>query len=350
MSENTPKNTENEEVDLGQLFNAIGKLFSRLVDFIANIFKGIFSILIYLIKPFVVNFKLVILVLIVAAALGFIYEKFEEPTYYSEMIVKPYFDSKYQLSNNVDYFNDLIEAENVQTLSDIFSIDSIEVKSLKKFELVQGPESPNDLFNEYNEYLKTIDTSLVEELPYEQYVKNRNFFAGKVYTIKAWSLNKNVFPKLELGFQKTFINDLSEKVKARRDTVSDIRIQSLEQELIRLDTIQQRYLEVLKNESERSKLSLDFGTTLPVQEATTATREYELFLEEQNIRRALRNLKASLAEENTFYDILSHFDSSGSKDKSFEKNFMYLFPIIAIFGLLIAFFGANVFTFIKNYE
>jgi hypothetical protein len=42
MSTNTPNNAENEEVDLGQLFNAIGKLFSRLFEFIGNIIKGIF--------------------------------------------------------------------------------------------------------------------------------------------------------------------------------------------------------------------------------------------------------------------------------------------------------------------
>ena len=40
MSENLPKNSQNEEVDLGQLFNAIGRLFEKIFSFIGRIFKS----------------------------------------------------------------------------------------------------------------------------------------------------------------------------------------------------------------------------------------------------------------------------------------------------------------------
>jgi hypothetical protein len=350
MSEKLPQNNQNEEVDLGQLFNAIGKLFNRLFEFIGKILKGIFSAIIYLIKPFVVNFKLVLVVVLGAAILGFVYEKLEKPIYTSDMIVKPYFDSKYQLSNNIDYFNELINSERLDVLADIFEIDTVEAKSLKRFDLKQGPESPNKLFQEYDEYIQSVDTSLVDSLTYEQYVENRDLFSGDVYTIIAKSYRKDIFPKLEPGLRKTFINELSEKIKARRDTISDIEIQSLEQQLKRLDTIQKTYLEVLRNESERSKLSIDFGSSLPLQESKTETKEYEVLLKELEIRQALKNLKTTLAEESTYYDVLSNFDGIGSKEVTFKQNFTLLLPVLALVGLFFAFFGIKVFNFIKNYD
>ena len=47
MSKETlPQQPNNEEVDLGQLFDAIGKLFERLYNFIVSIFEFIFRIII----------------------------------------------------------------------------------------------------------------------------------------------------------------------------------------------------------------------------------------------------------------------------------------------------------------
>ena len=75
MSEKLPKQSENEEVDLGQLFNAIGRLFEKLFSFIGSIFKGVFSIIVYALKPFVKNFKLVAIVLLASGLIGFAIDK-----------------------------------------------------------------------------------------------------------------------------------------------------------------------------------------------------------------------------------------------------------------------------------
>ena len=46
----------NDEVDLGQLFNAIGRLFERFFRFIGRIFKGIFGgILLLLSSNFIIT-------------------------------------------------------------------------------------------------------------------------------------------------------------------------------------------------------------------------------------------------------------------------------------------------------
>ena len=350
MSEKIPEQPQSEEVDLGQLFNAIGKLFEKLFSFIGGIFKGILSAIIYVIKPLVENFKLVSIVLILAVILGFVYEKFKEPVYYSDMVVKTHFNSKYQLFNNIDYFNSLIGSRNITELSNIFDIDTTKAKGLLSFKLEAGPETQNDLFIEYDEYVMSIDTSLVDELSYKEFINNRDLLSGSLFAITVKSYENDIFVDLEDGFRKTFVNKYSEHNKKVRDTIAFIERETFLRELASLESIQKTYLEVIQNESEKSKVSLEIGNALPLQEEKTATKEYELFLKEQEIRRALNLLNKTVAEENTYFDVLFGFDKVGVQDKSLTRRYSVLFPILALVLFLLGFLVLKAFNFIKNYE
>jgi len=350
MSEKLPRQNDSEEIDLGQFFSAIGNLFQRLFNFIGSIFKGIFSAIIYTIKPLVVHFKVVVVVLTVTVILGYIYEKTNDPVYYSEMLVKPYFDSKYQLSSNINYFNALISSKNVKELSSIFEIDTLSAKELIGFDLEAGPETQNDLFIEYDEYIKSIDTSLVDELTYKDYIDKRDFMSGKVFAIKAKSNDISIFPRLQEGFRKTFENEFSKHQKRVRDTMAYIDRLSLTTELSRLDSIQKTYLAAIREESKNRNLVFGSGSMLPLQEEKRATKEYELFLREQGIRYKLNELNRTIAEENTFFDILAPFDKLGKKDKSFEYRYRLLFPAIALVLFILWFLALKAFKYIKDYE
>lgn len=350
MSEQLPQQPKDEEIDLGQLFNAIGKLFERLFNFIGSIFKGIFSAIIYSIKPLVKHFKLVLIALVIVSVLGYVYEKVKEPVYLSKMLVKSHFGSKYQLANNIDYFNSLIGSENLLELSNIFEIDTTKAKQLVSFELEAGPETQNDLFIEYDEYVQLIDTSLVDELSYIEFVKNRDLLSGSLFAIKAKSYKNDVFQDLQEGFRKTLENDFAKHQKKVRDTMASIERERLLKQLGRLDSIQKTYLEVIRNESEKSNVSLDFGNALPLQEEKTTTKEYELFQKEQEIGRVLTALEQAVAEENTYYDVLSGFDKIGTRDKSLGQRYFILFPLSLLGMFYVFFLAVKAFNFIKNYE
>ena len=182
MSENSANNPQNEEVDLGQLFNAIGRLFSNLFNFIASIFKGLFKLLIYALKPLINNFKIISIILLALAVIGFVAEKFRKDIYTTDKLVKPYFDSKYQLANNVDYFNALIKSSNYSELSRIFEIDTSEAKELIEFEMEIGPETKNDLLIDYNEYLSEIDSTLADDVSFDDFIANRDILAASIFS------------------------------------------------------------------------------------------------------------------------------------------------------------------------
>src|SRR5690606_6582471 len=118
---NKPSN-KNEEVDLIVLFNLIGKGFSRFFNFIGSIFKAIFSVFIYALKAIIVNIKIIVVVVLLAGILGFVLESYRKDLYSSQMVVRPYFDSKYQLITNINYYNALISGEDRETLSELFDI------------------------------------------------------------------------------------------------------------------------------------------------------------------------------------------------------------------------------------
>lgn len=350
MSEKLPQKPDNEEVDLGQLFNAIGNLFQRFFNFIGRILKGLFSIIIYAIKPLVVYFKFVGPILLITAVIGYIYEKNKAPVYYSEMVVKPNFDSKYKLASNIDYFNALISSENVKELSEIFNIDSTDAKELVSFDFEAGPETQNDLFIEYDEYVQSVDTSLVDELSYVEYIKNRDLMSGRLFAIEAKSSKIDIFPHLEEGFRKTFENDFSKYKKRVRDTVALMERDNLKTQLDRLDSIQKTYLKAIENDSKNPNLSLGLGNVLPLQEEKTATKEYDLFLREIYIRKDLNDLNRTVAEENTYYDVLSSFDKLGKRDKSFSYRYSLFFPFLALVLFLLVSFAYKAFNYIKNYD
>lgn len=348
MSQKLPQQPDNEELDLGQLFNAIGRLFEKLFAFIASIFIGIFSAIIYILKPLVDNLKLVVAALIVTTVLGFVFETTKKPTYVSNMVVKTHFDSKYQLVSSIDYFNALINSENIEELSNIFEIDSSYAKKLVSFDIEAGPETQNDLFVEYDKYVMSIDTSLVDELSYKEYVNNRDLLTGTLFAIKAKSYKNDIFQHLQVGFKKTFENDFSKHLKRVRDTMAYIERLSLTTELSRLDSIQKTYLEVLKNESKNKDLSFALTSGIPLQEEKTVTKEYDLFLKEQEIRRNLNYLNKRVAEENTYFDVVSSFDRLGSEDKGLNKRYFILFPFLTLILLMLWFLMLNAFKYIKD--
>ncbi len=350
MSEKLPQNQSNEEVDLGQLFNAIGKLFEKLFSFVSRLFRELFSVIIYALKPLVNNFKLITIVLMIAAVLGFVSEKFKKPVYFSDMLVKPYFDSKYQLANNVNYFNALIGSKNLERLSTIFEIDVESAEKLIGFEIEIGPETQNDLLKEYDDYVKSIDSTLAVDVTYEEFIDNRDILAGNIFSIKAKSSSNDIFPSLEKGFIKTFENNYSKKLKRITDSTRLVRKGNYEKELRRIDSLQKMYIGILKNESEEGKISIGPSSLFPLTKEKTTTKEYELFKEELLIRKALGNLEELIIEESSYYDILSSFEDVGSRETSLYDKHSIIFPFLALIIMASVFIFMKVFKFIKNYE
>ena len=352
MNENLPQQQkQSEEVDLGQLFKLIGSAFDRLFNFISSIFKSIFSVLIFLLKAILRNFKIISISMFVAAVAGFALQKAKATVYESEMLVKPYFDSKYQLITNINYYNALIADKDFQQLGRLFDIDEVNAEQLLEFEIEPGPETENDRILEYEQFIKQVDSVRAQDIYFEEFIENRSIYSGTLYQIKVKSFKKDIFRSLEQGLNSTFTNTYSIKKMQKRDSLIAIDRLRIVNSLKEVDSLQEVYIEVLKNESNSNAtgtVTLKDGMSL-VQERVK-TREYELLERELKLREELTILDSQKVEEDVYFDTLSSFQDLGAVSYSLWTNYKLIFPIIMFLILAMTYFIRKLITFVMNYN
>lgn len=351
MSKETlPQQPNNEEVDLGQLFDAIGKLFERLYNFVVSIFEFIFKVIILGSRAVIENFKLIVVVMVIAAAAGFGLEKVSKQSYDSTMLVRTFFDTKYQLHTNLNYYNALIGEERYDTLGEIFELPADSLVQIVEFEIAPGPETENDRIVQYDRFITSIDSVRAQEISYDDYIENRGIFAGSVFEIRVESKSRNIFKSLEKGIIKSFNNLYSVKKMEQRDSMISLRRQNLMTSIAEIDSLQNVYINVLEEESQSTKATISLGDGFPLQQEKTSTKEYQLLNKEIELRNELRALDEEKVEQNEFYEIISTFQEVGNVLDDIMTKYMILFPLLAFGLMVLGYLTKNYISFIKNYE
>ncbi len=350
MSNTTPERDREEEVDLIVFLNFIGNFFARIFNFFKSIFKGILSIFVFILKTIIDNFKIIAVVVLIAAIAGYAVQKVKTPTFKSSMFVKPYFDSKYQLVNNINYFNALISNQDYDGVADVFSINVEDAKMINKFEINIGPESENEKIKQYDTYLKSLDSIRAQEISYDDFIENRNIYSSDFFEITVEAKKKDIFKNLEEGLNSSFKNTYSEKKMKKRDSLIYIQKQAVLASIRSIDSLQQVYINVLEEESKSRSTSISLSERLTVEPEKSSTKEFELLNKELKLRDELRVLEERKIEEDVFFDTVSGFQEVGSTDDSFLNKYVIIFPILAFIALCCVFIVRKTITFVNSYE
>ena len=351
MSDQPQQPNTNDEVDLIQLFRIIGKGFNRIFNFIGSILNSLFSIIIYALKPFVIYFKIIIISLVVAGILGYTLDMIKPKIYSSRILVKPYFDSKYQLVSTINYYNALIADENYQSLSNIFELSETEVQKITGFEINMGPETENDRIIEFNNFLKGLDSTRASSVTYEDFVENRSIYSGNLFEIEVFSLQKNIFSKLENGIGNSFMNKYSEKKMKKRDSLIAIQKETLKLQLEEVGALQEVYIRVLEEESKSTSTEINLGGEgLSLNKDKTQTKEFELLNKEIQLRNELKSLDEKKVEEDVFFDVIASFQEVGTSEVEWYKRYTIVLPVLVFILLCFVYLTKKVVPFIKNYE
>ena len=193
MSKELPNNQkQNEEVDLIVFFNLIGNAINKVLLFVKSIFTGLYGMFISVARVIFLNIKIIASVLIVAVIIGYVLDSLKQKIFYSEMFVVPKFQSKYELINNISYYNSLIKVKDIDELSNHFNISEAEAKSLVDFEIEIGPESKNEQLESFNGFLKTLDSSTKSKITFEDFIENRNIYTANIFLLRARSSNYKI--------------------------------------------------------------------------------------------------------------------------------------------------------------
>ena len=351
MSENLPEPSKaSDEVDLGQLLNAFGRLFDRFLNFIGSIFKFLFSIIVYSIKPIIDNFKLIAVVLIIAAALGFGVEKIKPDVYSSQMLVRPYFESKFQLINNINYYNALIDNDDYNTLANIFDVDSSTIKEVKSFDITFAPETENDRVLQYEAYIQNIDSVRAQEISYDDFVDNRSIYDVDFFEISVEAFQKDIFSQLEKGLNESFTNPYSINKRIKRDSLITIQKENIQEQINEADSLQKIYITVLEEEAKAPNPTISLGEGFSFDQEKSNTKEYDLLNKKAKLRDDLRKLDEQKVEDDVFFDVLSSFQKIGNKSNDFLDKYVLVFPIIAFVLLSLLFFASKIIKYVRKYE
>jgi len=354
MSQELPSNKNtNEEVDLIVFFNLIGNALNKIFSFISSIFKAIFSVIIYTIKIVVDSWKIILGVVILAAILGYGLERTKPVFYQSEMLVRPYFDSKYQLVNNISFFNALIANRDYKELNNIFNSDStnkVDVKEIKGFKIEPGPETENDRILQYQEFTKGLDSIGLLQADYDNFIENRSIYSGSIFLITAKSDKKDIFEDLAYGINSAFTNEYSTSKKVKDTLLYKIQRENIEKSLEEVEELQDIYIQALQDQAKNPGQPVSAGEFLLTKEKELDTKEYALLDKELALRDQLRKLDEKRITEDVFVDVISSFQPVGHQKIGLLDRYSIVFPALAFVLLCLFYLVKKVVIYAKNYE
>ena len=370
MDNNLNNQNNSEEVDLFKLFNFFESKIKSVFRLVFNSLKYVFSSLIFCLKVLIRNVKIISLLLFTTVLIGFYLDYNRPKEYSSEMLVEPYFDAKYQLNSNIQYYNSLIEDYDYKTLSKIFQIDEVKAKKIVAFDMFPGPETDNALRKEYFSFIKDISiktkgidgneknkTDVVVDqsvlnVSYNDFLEGRSIFSSSKYIIKIVSTDKNIFENLTNGLNTSFDSEFSKKNIAKRDSILGLRKESILKSIKDIDSLQKVYVQVFKENSESKSNKLKMGDGgLEIADNKVQTREYDLLLQKQQLTKELQLIEEEKVSDDAVFDVISSFPAIGKVDRKplMQKNIIKL-PLTSFLLFLIGLILVNIYKFIKEYE
>ena len=322
MSENLPKQSASEEVDLGQLFNLIGNTFQKLFNFIASIFKGLYHVVLVLLIHVYNRIKWYAAAAFLGLALGFVLDTTSDDVYGANSIIETNFSSAHQVYENLKYLNQLadVEEDSVE-LARKLSISVKDAASIKGI-YIDPDIDEHDRIKMFVEYKKGLDS-----------------FSFQRHKIGVESTNRFIFPKLNENFIEALLDNTY--LKELKDV--ELRNFKSEQEFIdnrkkEIDSLAIEYLKIRKIESEKEPIP-GTGTNLYMgnsEQRNLLVNESELLANKMVLEAKKREINVSLVKNDRVVNVISQFPDAGYDVSEWTDKFMIILP--ALF-FLITFFG-----------
>ena len=332
MDNNLQDPQRTEEVDLGQLFNAIGRMFKRFFDFIGSILYGIFLGFVWLVFFIKRNIVIILIAIIGGLALGYGIYKFSKPTYQSSAVLKQNYPIGENLYGTLNYYNELISEGDSISLAESLDITPEEAAKVKGFS-VSTHFTDKEKLVLYNRYMEGIDTSYVDVMSFKQFTTNLQEHEFELQKVMIKFSERGLFQKTLNNLVKNlesieYFQKLQEKDLKELDRTLGI----LEQSLSDSDSLQRVYQEVLKASPELR----DNQTSITIQntdEKESTTKEYQLYLNDIRLRRELVELEREKEDLQKIVEVISVSQNSGTRYSSkelfgYQINIRYYYAVL----------------------
>ena len=317
MSTSTPKKTDNEEIDLGVLFNSIGrgisKLFAAIGLAITFVLNTILAAVIFVRKR--------ILYFVIACGIGLLVgaflEQFSSPTYIATATVEPHFDSARQLYSNVSYLDDLAAQNDSVQLGLFFGIPPSEAATISAVE-IRPFVTETRLLQEYNDFVVALDSLVATEMSFADYVAQMDEFDRKIHTIKVVSSKQDIFESL----LSPLTQSVSEVTYFKDQQATLLKNLQLADSITQVSIVQTDSLLSLFEKVRIVEANKEFsnGTNLYMSEKAADNTEISLLNRKIMLSDKLEEIRTAQLKAKNVVDIVSAFPKVGYLDTSIWKN------------------------------
>tara|TARA_R110002050_G_scaffold43672_3_gene104467 strand:- start:2917 stop:3966 length:1050 start_codon:yes stop_codon:yes gene_type:complete len=347
MSNELPQPQQSEEVDLGQLFKLIGNAFNRFFRFIASIFTGIFHIIILFLLFIQKHFIKLAIVGVLGFSIGFYLDTIKKPKFISTMVVEPNFNSVQQLYNNINFYNELADAEDSTALSEALNISKNEAFSIKEF-FVESYSDENQKVQLFDKFVRSLDSTTQKTIDMKSYLKNFNSFDARFHTISVIATDNSIAKKI----QPAIISSISRNgyFNLQKD-ISDINIKLQDsiynKQITEIDSLQLLYKKVMLKEADKPME----GTSISLGEnGGKENKELSLINKLDELKAGLVELNEERANKSSILNVISDFPRKGVKVKGFLNSYKLLLPFVLLSITLLILGLVSVNKYLKNYK
>lgn len=347
MADQPVNQNTSDEIDLGQLFQIIGRGFQRFFNFIGSIFKWIFHIIILFLLFVQKNIIVLATAVVVGGVIGYFLDTTTPEKYVSRMVVEPNFNSVQQLYNNIAFYNDLATAKDSVALATALNITDREAASIMEI-FVDSYSDENQKIKLFDEFIRDLDTTTVKAIDFENYLENFNSMDARFHRISLISTDNRVAKKTQSAIINSIsVNDYFKLQKRINDENLALQDTIYKKQLAEIDSLQNLYRTVLVKEADKPMQ----GTNINLAEGGESTnRELALVQEKDILKEKLVALNRERANKSTIINVISDFPTRGVEQKGILKSYKVKIPLLLL-GLVIGVLGAlELNRFLKTYN
>lgn len=347
MADQPANQNTSDEIDLGQLFQVIGRGFQKFFNFIGNIFKGLFHLLMLFLLFLQKHFIILGATLVLGGIGGYFLDNMFPDKYVSKMVVEPNFNSVQQLYNNLDFYNDLAMAQDSSALATALNITEHEAASIKEI-FADSYSDENQKIKLFDEFIKELDSTTIKTIDFENYLKNFNSLDARFHQISVISTDNRVAKKMQPAIINSIsVNDYFKLQKKINDENLKLQEEIYKQQLVEIDSLQSLYRTVLVKEADKPMQ----GTNISLAEGgESKNRELALVQEKDVLKEKLVELNEERANKSTIINVISDFPTRGVEMKGIWNSYKFKLPIIMLVAMLAVLGIINLNKFLRTYK
>lgn len=353
MSKDLKSPQQSEEVDLGQLFKLIGRMFDRFFTFISKIFQAIYGVVLIILTHFKKRFFWYIGVAIFGLVSGYVLDKTADKEYGANMFIETNFRSSRQVYENIKDLHQLasVDKDTIE-LAKRLNIKPSEAASLNGFYIIPDLDE-NRIVEMYSEFYGKLDSLSKTETNYEKYKKSLTPYNFDIHMLGVGSKDKFIYKKIEKGFVNYLSHNayLADMVQVNTENLNREN-QALLLQIKKTDSLAKAYLKIRVEESKKKPIP-GAGTNLYLggENGTSAnlivdeSKIIEKRLEFEARRRAVFT---NLVDQKNVVNMLSGFPNSGYDIRSWQDKKVIVLPLVLVTLLLLVFFVIHFRNFIDE--